>query len=209
MLQIVKWIIACWTLKSVAIYLQQLFFYFFNKVYIIMCLFLHSKTQPKTKKHCFLVKIYIIHMDASVPTWIKGSFTSKSLTIYQQLWSLMLLCKILCHYKFLTPSTSMPQKSNHSFKENYSYIQAGTFEPMCIKDLKTECFCHISAIQNTNKTHNDMEIGKEVKTIIVVDTSLHSLKSWLHVWGIDLLGIIICTYKNGFIINLDIWRLWK
>ena len=75
------------------------------------------------------------------------------------------------------PSTSMPQKSNHSFKENYSYIQVGTFKPMRIKDLKTEFFCYISAIQNTNKTHNDMDIGKEVKTIIVIDTSLHSLKS--------------------------------
>ena len=42
--------------------------------------FLHSKTQPKTKKYRFFVKISIIQMDTSVPTQIKGSFTSKSLT---------------------------------------------------------------------------------------------------------------------------------
>ena len=34
----------------------------------------------------------------------------KSLTIYQQLWSFLVLCKILSHYKSLAPSKSMPQK---------------------------------------------------------------------------------------------------
>ena len=33
---------------------------------------------------------------------------------------------------------------------------------MRIRDFKTEFFCPISAIQNTNKTHNNMEIGKEL-----------------------------------------------
>ena len=46
--------------------------------------------------------------------------------------------KKLCHYKSLTPSKSMSQKSN------------------------------------------DMKFGKEVKTIIVVDTSLHSLNTDLN-----------------------------
>ena len=32
----------------------------------------------------------------------------KCLAIYQQLWSFLLLCKILCHYKSQTPSKSMP-----------------------------------------------------------------------------------------------------
>ena len=50
----------------------------------------------------------------------------------------LILCKILCHCKSLTPSKSMSQKSNHDFKEIYPYIRAGTFEPMCIKDILTK-----------------------------------------------------------------------
>ena len=46
-------------------------------------------------------------------------YDSKSLTIYQQLWSYLLLCKVSDHYKSLMPSKSMPQKSNHDFKEKY------------------------------------------------------------------------------------------
>ena len=41
----------------------------------------------------------------------------------------------------------MPQKSNHNLKENYYYVR------------------------------NDIEFAKEVKTIMVVDTSLHPLIS--------------------------------
>ena len=29
---------------------------------------------------------------------------------------------LLCHYKFLKPSKSLPQKSNHDFTETYPYI---------------------------------------------------------------------------------------
>ena len=32
----------------------------------------------------------------------------------------------------------MPQKSNHDFQEIYPYIRAGTFGPMCIKDILTK-----------------------------------------------------------------------
>ena len=67
----------------------------------------------------------------------------KSLTIYQQLCSFLLLCKFLCHYMSLTPSKSMPQKSNHDFKEKYPYIRVGTLEPLRIKAILTQknsCF---------------------------------------------------------------------
>ena len=85
----------------------------------------------------------------------------------------------LCHYKSLLPSKSMPQKSNHDFTEKYPYMQAGTFEPMSIKDIlnKNLFSCRTPAFENTSKTHNDIKSGEEVKTIIVVDISLlHSLK---------------------------------
>ena len=39
------------------------------------------------------------------------------------------------HRKSLAPSKSMPQESNHDFKEKYPYIQAGTLEPRLIKDI--------------------------------------------------------------------------
>ena len=51
----------------------------------------------------------------------------KSCTIYQQLWSFLVLCKILCHYKSLMPSKLMPQKRNHDFMERYTNIKAGTY----------------------------------------------------------------------------------
>ena len=40
----------------------------------------------------------------------------------------LLLLKILCRQKSLTPSKSMPQKSNNDFKDIHPYILAGTFE---------------------------------------------------------------------------------
>ena len=44
--------------------------------------------------------------------------------------------------KSLAPSKSMPQESNHDFKEKYPYIRVGTLEPMHIKEIltKTSCF---------------------------------------------------------------------
>ena len=65
-------------------------------------------------------------------------FPLKSWTIYQQLWLVLVLCKILRHFKSLTPSKLMPQESNHDFKEIYLYIQGGIFEPICIKDILTK-----------------------------------------------------------------------
>ena len=52
---------------------------------------------------------------------------------FNQLWSCLLLWKILCHYKCLTTSKSIPQ--NHDLKEIYPYIRAGTFKPTCIIDI--------------------------------------------------------------------------
>ena len=50
---------------------------------------------------------------------------------------MIMIASLHCHYKSLTPSKSMPQKSNHDFKEKYPYVRAGTFEPMCIEDILT------------------------------------------------------------------------
>ena len=45
------------------------------------------------------------------------------------------------------PFKIMPKKSNQDFKENYSYIRAGTLEPRRIKDVFTKnwVFCHMAA----------------------------------------------------------------
>ena len=67
----------------------------------------------------------------------------------------------------------MPQKSNHD--SLYPYVCVGTFVPMLIKDILTKNSC-FAAIQNTSKTYNDMKSGIDLKTIIVVDTSLYSFK---------------------------------
>ena len=71
----------------------------------------------------------------------------------------------------------MPQKSHHDFKEKYPDVPVGTLKPKHIKDVltKNNCFCRNQAFSNTNKTCNDIEFGKEVKTIIIVDKSLNSL----------------------------------
>ena len=50
----------------------------------------------------------------------------------------LLFCKILSHYMSLTPSKSIPQKSNHDFKEKYPYVRAVAIKPMCIKDILTK-----------------------------------------------------------------------
>ena len=52
----------------------------------------------------------------------------------------------------------MPQKRNNDFKGKYPCFRAGTLEPMRIKDILTI-----------------NQFGKELQTIMVVDTSLHSL----------------------------------
>ena len=119
---------------------------------------------------CFGYKVVILwfskwHLSLSILTPCL-----KSLTIHQQTWSFLHLCKLLRHYKSLTPSKSMPQKSNHNFKEKYHYVRTGTIEPKHIKHLEWK-----PAFENVSKAHNDIKIGKEVKMIKVVVTSLHSL----------------------------------
>ena len=52
--------------------------------------------------------------------------------------TMIVFCKILCHYKSLTPSKSMQQKSNYESRVTYPYIWAGTIEPMRIKNIWTK-----------------------------------------------------------------------
>ena len=79
----------------------------------------------------------------------------------------------------MTPSKSMPQTSNQDFKEKYPYIQAGTIEPIRIKDIlikKSWFSSRTPVFYNMSKAHNDIKFGKELQTIMVVETSLYSLK---------------------------------
>ena len=67
----------------------------------------------------------------------------------------------------------MPQKSNHDFKEKYPYKHTGPIEPMRIEDIFTKHWFfagRMPAFQNTRNAHNDIKFGKEVKTIMVVDS---------------------------------------
>ena len=59
----------------------------------------------------------------------------------------LVLCKILCNYKSLAPSKSIPQKRNHDFTERYPNTKAGTYEPMRNKDIliKNRFFCRTPA----------------------------------------------------------------
>ena len=100
--------------------------------------------------------------------------------IYQQTRSFLPLCQILYHYKSLTHSKSMHQKRNHDFTGKYPYIRAGTFEPMRINDILIGKKLQFFAVPYTSKAQNDIEYGKGVKTILVVDTSQHSLTTALY-----------------------------
>ena len=44
----------------------------------------------------------------------------------------------------MTPSKSIPQKSNHDLKERYTYARVGTLESKPLTDIlkKTAIFCH-------------------------------------------------------------------
>ena len=66
----------------------------------------------------------------------------------------------------------MPPWSNHELKENDPFIRVGTLEPMRIKDIltKNRIIFRTPTFWNTSKTHNNIEFGKELKTIIVSDT---------------------------------------
>ena len=66
-------------------------------------------------------------------------------------------------YIFLTSSKSIPQKSNHDYKEKYPYISICSLETKRIKDILT--------INRYFRRTPD----KDIKMIIGVETSLHSL----------------------------------
>ena len=70
----------------------------------------------------------------------------------------------------MTPK-SMPPKNNHDSKEKYSPIHVGTIEPRYIRDIliKKPFSCLTPA-------HNDIKFDKVVKTTMIVDTLLHSLR---------------------------------
>ena len=65
----------------------------------------------------------------------------------------------------------MPQKSNHDFKKKYPSVHVVTFVSMRITDILTENTCLVFRIQR----HIDIEVGKEVDTIVVVDKWPQSL----------------------------------
>ena len=62
----------------------------------------------------------------------------------------------------MMPSKSMPEKSNHHFKEKYYYIHVGTIVYMRMKVIQTKDSC-FQSWQNMKKTHNDRKFSEEVK----------------------------------------------
>ena len=69
----------------------------------------------------------------------------------------------------MTPSKSMPKKSNYSFMEKYPYVRVLTLVSMHITDILTPVFLMRQCFGIQKKAHNDIEFCKEAKTIIVVD----------------------------------------
>ena len=119
----------------------------------------------------------------------------KSLTIHQQLWSILLLCKILCHYKSLTPLKSMPQTSYQGSIQKFSKggkngkVRARVARKIFLPPLSPKDSLHLSLdllifclwlfwttclpcspasyhdFWNKSKAHNDIKFAKEVKMI--------------------------------------------
>ena len=58
---------------------------------------------------------------------------------------------------------------------------------------------------DTSKTHNDIEVGKEVKTIIVVDTSHTQFKIMITLLSLGaLIWKVPFIHDREFEINIDI-----
>ena len=51
---------------------------------------------------------------------------------------MIMIASLHCHYKSLTPSKSMLQKSNHDIWGKYPYVRVGILEPMIIKEISTK-----------------------------------------------------------------------
>ena len=59
------------------------------------------------------------------------------------------LQKFYAIIKSLTPSESIPKKSNHDLlQEKYHYVHVGTLEPMRVKDIlaKNNCFLTYASV---------------------------------------------------------------
>ena len=72
-----------------------------------------------------------------------------------------------------------PPPKKHDFKEEYPNIRVGTIESMHNKDILTKSRFFVVRQRLGIRVRYIMTkyFGKELKTIIVVDTLLHSLKS--------------------------------
>ena len=63
----------------------------------------------------------------------------------------------------MTAFKSMLQKCNHDFKGKCPCIQAGTLEPMRVRDILT-----VLVFKNKSKTHKDIKFGKKANTIMLL-----------------------------------------
>ena len=68
-----------------------------------------------------ILYIFLIFSPINIDSGLMISL--KSLTMYQQLWSFLHLCKTLCHFKSFTSAKLIPQKSTMIFRKNilFSY----------------------------------------------------------------------------------------
>ena len=89
-------------------------------------------------KTCQIISMHTdqhIQLRKIIKNW--KSLTISTFNIYDRLASL----QNLCHYKSLTPSKSMPPKSNHYFKEKYTYVHVGTLVSMCSSENLAKNWC--------------------------------------------------------------------
>ena len=76
-------------------------------------------------------------------------------------------------------------------------MREGTIEPMRIKDVSTKNrFLPYISVLEASKTHNDIKIGNQVKTIIFVDSSIYSLRKLNNLYFVISYEIKILKYNT-------------
>ena len=87
----------------------------------------------------------------------------QSLASYQQLWSLSPLRTIIYHFKSLSHSKSIPQKSIVVLRKNKEKYRVDTFVPMRIEGILTKIsyFFLVGQRFRIRKTHYDIKKKKQ------------------------------------------------
>ena len=117
--------------------------------------------------HDIIDKIKIIYTNLEIQIFISDlkefSHLSTTKIIFVSLQSFILL------YTSLMPSKSMPKRVIMVLRKNIHIF-------VWVQSNPCSCFfCRRAAFQTAKKTHDYIKFGRQAKTILIVDTRLHSL----------------------------------